>query len=51
MEKDYLSAKKVVKNLRNYQKLKLWARVPATVSSCPAAAICTGELSELCTLL
>ena len=33
MEKDYLSIKKVVKD----QRLKLWARFPITVSSCPAA--------------
>ena len=35
MEKDHLSIKKVVKNLR---KLKFWARVPIAVSSSPAAA-------------
>ena len=38
MEKDHLSIKKVVKNLRKKQRLKLWARVPIAVSSCPTAA-------------
>ena len=43
MEKVYLSAERVVKNLRNESKMArvlsfpsrvLWARVPITVSSC-----------------
>ena len=33
-----ISIKKVVKHLRNYQRLKFWARVAIAVSSCPAAA-------------
>ena len=38
MEKDHLSLKKVVKNLRNFQRLKLWACVPIALSSCPSVA-------------
>ena len=38
MEKDHLSIKKGVKNLRNYSKIKTLARVPIAVSLCPAVA-------------
>ena len=40
VEKDHLSIKKLVKNLRCEinQRLKLWTRVPIAVSSRPAAA-------------
>ena len=37
MEKDHLSILKVVKTYELNQRLKLWARVPIAVSSCPAA--------------
>ena len=37
MEKDHLSIKKAVKKIYEIdQRLKLWARVPIAVSSCPA---------------
>ena len=36
MEKDQLSIQKVVKNQKNkHQNLKLWARVPIALRSCP----------------
>ena len=38
MEKDHLSIKKVVRIYEINQRLKLWARVPIAISSCPAAA-------------
>ena len=36
MEKDHLSIKTVVKYLKINKRLKLWARVPIAISSCPA---------------
>ena len=47
MEKDHLSIKKAVKKIYEIdQRLKLWARVPIAVSSCPAAAH-IGEVLEI----
>ena len=42
--------KRAVKNLRNYQRLKLRARVPVAFSWCSLAAIYAREFSELFTL-
>ena len=37
MEGDHLSSKKVIKDLQNLSKIKLWARVPTAVNMCLGA--------------